>query len=45
MTQTDLSMPDFLTTNLKGRVITHIKLPPLSRHYKMVTYKVSSKKL
>lgn len=38
--QTELKLPEFLTTNLRGKVMTQIKLRPLSRHYELVTYKV-----
>ncbi|KAF9421455.1 hypothetical protein HW555_002670 [Spodoptera exigua] len=41
MSQTEMNLPEFLTTNLKGKVITQIKLRPLSRHYELVTYKIT----
>ncbi|XP_022822065.1 indole-3-acetaldehyde oxidase-like [Spodoptera litura] len=41
MRQTDMNLPEFLTTNLKGKVMTQIKLRPLSRHYELVTYKIT----
>lgn len=40
MTQTEMKLPEFLTTDLKGKVMTEIKLRPLSRNYELVTYKV-----
>ncbi|XP_063543961.1 xanthine dehydrogenase-like [Cydia strobilella] len=43
MNQTELSLPEFLTTNIVGRVMTQIKLPPLSRHHDIVTYKIPAK--
>lgn len=40
MRKTELKLPEFLKTNLRGKVMTQIKLRPLSRHYELVTYKV-----
>ncbi|KAJ8735652.1 hypothetical protein PYW07_007272 [Mythimna separata] len=39
--QTEMKLPEFLTTNLRGKVMTQIKLRPLSRHYELVTYKIT----
>lgn len=41
MSETEMTLPKFLTTDLTGKLMTQIKLPPLSKHYKLVTYKVS----
>ena len=40
MKKTEMKLPEFLRTNLRGKVMTQIKLRPLSRHYELVTYKV-----
>ncbi|XP_072940941.1 xanthine dehydrogenase-like [Epargyreus clarus] len=41
LTRTELNMTAFLNTNIVGKVITQIKLPPFSNHYELVTYKVT----
>ncbi|KAJ8735651.1 hypothetical protein PYW07_007271 [Mythimna separata] len=41
--QTEMNLPEFLMTNLKGKIITQIKLRPLSRCYKLVTYKIAAR--
>ncbi|XP_063373978.1 uncharacterized protein LOC134661729 [Cydia amplana] len=41
--QTEMALPEFLTTNIVGKVMTTIKLPPLSRNYRIVTYKIRPK--
>ncbi|KAJ8736260.1 hypothetical protein PYW08_006916 [Mythimna loreyi] len=38
--QTEMNLPEFLTIDMKGKVMTQIKLRPLSRHYELVTYKI-----
>ncbi|CAB3256482.1 unnamed protein product [Arctia plantaginis] len=40
MTKIEMDLPTFLTTDLTGRLMTQIKLPPLSKHYELVTYKI-----
>lgn len=40
MTKTEMKLPEFLTTDLRGKVMTEIKLWPLSQNYELVTYKV-----
>ncbi|XP_049878492.1 uncharacterized protein LOC126375553 [Pectinophora gossypiella] len=41
--QTEVTLPQFLETDLKDKVLTQIKLPPLNRDYEIVTYKVAAK--
>ncbi|CAH0592539.1 unnamed protein product [Chrysodeixis includens] len=43
MTQTEMKLPEFLTTDLRGKVMTQIKLRPLSRNYELVTYKITKR--
>lgn len=36
-------MSNFLKTNMKGKIIINVKLPPLSKLHFIKTYKVSDK--
>ncbi|KAG6453184.1 hypothetical protein O3G_MSEX007992 [Manduca sexta] len=36
-----MTFTNFLSTDLTGKLIKQIKLPPLSRNYEMVTYKIT----
>ncbi|XP_030027604.2 indole-3-acetaldehyde oxidase [Manduca sexta] len=38
---TEMTLTNFLSTDLTGKLIKQIKLPPLSRNYEMVTYKIT----
>ncbi|CAG9796495.1 unnamed protein product [Diatraea saccharalis] len=42
--ETELSMEEFMKTHLTGKVLTNIKLPPLSKAHKLVTYKITPRK-
>ncbi|XP_068627626.1 aldehyde oxidase 1-like [Battus philenor] len=35
-----VTMQQFLTENMKGKVILNVLLPPLSKHYKVITFKI-----
>ncbi|XP_049874983.1 uncharacterized protein LOC126373064 [Pectinophora gossypiella] len=35
-----MSLPKFLDTNMTGKVILNVMLPPLTRHYSLVTFKI-----
>ncbi|RVE48162.1 hypothetical protein evm_007222 [Chilo suppressalis] len=39
--QIELSMEEFLKTDITGKVLTNIKLPPISKSHKLVTYKIT----
>ncbi|CAK1549450.1 unnamed protein product [Leptosia nina] len=38
--KSDVSLQDFLTIDMKGKVITHVKIPPLGHRYKFASFKV-----